>query len=659
MDDRIIDTGTDIDTLLQKQERELREANRMNDPKKDNNEMTAAAGMSPAEAAKKKEMGAGSTKVDENIPSDFSEIVSLPMPMPRHHRYIDDPSIPGAYAVQGAIYAPPSPRVSVSSGSTGGGGDIEMGSPAAVPAASTSDTNNDGLVEARPVTQPQATADEVVVLKHEKKKPCRASLVLIVVAVVAVLVLAVSFAVAVTNARTDDDVIIMVTSTKPDDTEEGQQKKNQTLDPTLGRLLPNYTLDAIRQGMSVLDGMDSNATTNVTLLTPQYRAYDWLTTDMDMQSYADDRLVQRFALATFFFSTKGYNWTSQTQSLLNDTNHTAAESLLLNPNDYFRPQESLEWYQAVPGSRKRDVQTEESERSQEAFEPWLSPQHECQWWSLAPVNGYSTCNNDSSFYVSLDVEGNNLAGELPPELGLLTTLESIFVGRDRQTHGPIVSQIGQLTRLRELHLGGSQSTGTIPTELARLSDTLEYLGIGFNRLTGTFPSQLTALSKLEQLKIDANRLHGTLPKNLGSHLSNLRIVSFYRNQFNGTVLSSLIPCANLAFIDIAENQFADEIPSELGTLTHLTRLFLPNNRLHGTLPSTLALLPKLGKLNLHNNVNLTGPLPPEFAALNQTLTVFQIQGTGITGTIPEALCGMKKLKFDCSDTLCGCDCPCG
>ncbi|CAB9501344.1 STYKc [Seminavis robusta] len=396
---------------------------------------------------------------------------------------------------------------------------------------------------------------------------------------------------------------------------------------------------------------------------PQSQAYKWLLDDLQTNLnstmlYSEDRIKQRFALATFFYSTNGNNWTSQIR-LLSIPNGTSSP----NPDDYFRPDESLVHYGTTPANNKTTPNSspqganEPDQQQAYPYKPWLSSHHECSWWSLAHINGFDTCRNDTS-YVSLDLEGNNLAGQLPPELGLLTTLEGLYLGRDSQLNGTIISQIGQLTNLKELDLGLAEFSGTLPTELALLSNSLQYLAIMRNQLSGSFPSQLLALSKLEQLKMGYNKFEGTIPGDIGTKLSNLHVFTTPGGGLQGTILSSLLHCSNLTFIDVAENQFMEELPSELGALTRLTRLFLPNNQFRGTIPSELALLPKLAKLNLHNNANVTGPLPPEFSALNGSLSVLQIQGTRVTGTIPDALCSINKLRFDCSETLCGCDCPC-
>ena len=54
----------------------------------------------------------------------------------------------------------------------------------------------------------------------------------------------------------------------------------------LRSLLPEFTVNAFRHERS-----------------PQYAAYEWMLGDPSLEHYSDDRLIQRFALASLFFST--------------------------------------------------------------------------------------------------------------------------------------------------------------------------------------------------------------------------------------------------------------------------------------------------------------------------------------------------------------------
>jgi Leucine-rich repeat (LRR) protein len=77
-----------------------------------------------------------------------------------------------------------------------------------------------------------------------------------------------------------------------------------------------------------------------------------------------------------------------------------------------------------------------------------------------------------------------------------------------------------------------------------------------------------------------------------------------------------------------------QLPSEIGRLTGLSNLWLNNNLLTGSLPFEMARLAgNLTDLYLENNVHLSG-------------------------IIPEDLCFIETIRFNCSPSLCGCDCGC-
>ena len=147
---------------------------------------------------------------------------------------------------------------------------------------------------------------------------------------------------------------------------------------------------------------------------------------------------------------------------------------------------------------------------------------------------------------------------------------------------------------------------------------------------------------------------------------------------------------NLNQLDMASIHFTGILPSELGSMTSLTWLDLASNHFIGTIPSEVGLLTLLRRLDLSNLTMVTGPIPTELSLLTY-LSYLDLSGSsGLSGTIPHALCFLQNLSctystnpfgvcaysggafaaqvtwdkancsfdFDCSDILCGCDCPC-
>ena len=71
---------------------------------------------------------------------------------------------------------------------------------------------------------------------------------------------------------------------------------------------------------------------------PQLKALEWLSSDPGLSSYSDARNKQRFALATFFYSTGGRNWSENGRWLSNDNEcswFTSGASLQCNQNGMY------------------------------------------------------------------------------------------------------------------------------------------------------------------------------------------------------------------------------------------------------------------------------------------------------------------------------------
>ena len=107
---------------------------------------------------------------------------------------------------------------------------------------------------------------------------------------------------------------------------------------------------------------------------------------------------------------------------------------------------------------------------------------------------------------------NQLAGEIPTELGSLTELEWAFLSQNQLT-GEIPSELGSLVNLRLLSLRDNQLTGGIPAELGNLAN-LEQLRLYNNQLTGEIPAELGRLTNLTVLYLSGNQLTGCVPASL-------------------------------------------------------------------------------------------------------------------------------------------------
>jgi hypothetical protein len=99
--------------------------------------------------------------------------------------------------------------------------------------------------------------------------------------------------------------------------------------------------------------------------TPQNNALNWLANNTNLDSYPASKKIQRYALATLFFSTNGASWGDKYE--------------------------------------------------------WMSNEDECRWYN----SGLSMCTNGS--VEALYLENYNLVGTIPNELALLSNLSELSV----------------------------------------------------------------------------------------------------------------------------------------------------------------------------------------------------------------------------------------
>ncbi len=381
---------------------------------------------------------------------------------------------------------------------------------------------------------------------------------------------------------------------------------------------------------------------------PQREAYLWLSGNSFLSDYTEDRLLQRYALASFFFSTHGEDW-------------------------FFKS-------------------------------GWLTDADECSWYSRSPL---PSCNREGQIQ-NLEIEYNNINGALPPELGLLSnSIERLVLrgGPASFTEGFIPSELGLLTRMSLFSVRGNRFSGSIPTELGRWS-LLQQFDVSRNNLTGSIPTQFGRFSNLASMDISDNRLTGQLPIELGnigrcqilalennmltgpipSEIGNLRrlqsfragsniltslpselgrltfmdTLSLFENEIKGTIPSEISRIRRLILLDLSDNAFTGTIPSQLGNLYDMRdRIDLSHNHLTGLLPPELGDLTRLRVLELHHN-KLSGVIPLEIASLARVTTI-SLEANDLTGNLPLEVCDMFNQTYpsfsaDCSEFVDHCPC---
>jgi Leucine Rich Repeat len=195
---------------------------------------------------------------------------------------------------------------------------------------------------------------------------------------------------------------------------------------------------------------------------PQSLALDWLSKNQFLASYTAEQVLQRFVMATLYFSTEGESW--------------------------------------------------------QASDLWLSDSDECEWWSSETQA--DVCNGSGQLH---EIDDSGLSGSLPwIELAVLGQQLIILEIFANQVSGSLSSTIGGLSSLIVLDLQRNGFAGTIPREIEQLQ-SLKHLVLADNEFSGTIPTELAGVTGLESLNLSGNSFEGSIPDELGS-LSALRNV---------------------------------------------------------------------------------------------------------------------------------------
>ncbi len=314
----------------------------------------------------------------------------------------------------------------------------------------------------------------------------------------------------------------------------------------------------------------------VGLSSPQYLALDWLANNVNYESFSDDRLIQRFALATLFYSTGGILW------------------------------------------RRNDL--------------WLSDEDECMWYS---GSSQSQCDESGS-YIRLELDLNDLSGTLPSEVALMTNLQEINFSKSgslASLSSTLPSAIGLLANLKLLNLRGNDLTGSLTSWIGSLVN-LENLDLSINQLSGELPNEIGGMTRLRFWNLAQNSLSGQLPPSIGLMVG-LQKVQLSNNDFSGPIPTDLGRLSLLNSMDLNGNRFS-RLPTELGNLVLMQKFSAANNQLQGNLPNGIGNMIELLSLQIQNN-SLTGTIPSEIGNLIELRDSLDLSNNRFSGPIPTEL----------------------
>ncbi|MGB7087011.1 MAG: COR domain-containing protein [Phormidesmis sp.] len=239
---------------------------------------------------------------------------------------------------------------------------------------------------------------------------------------------------------------------------------------------------------------------------------------------------------------------------------------------------------------------------------------------------------------TLDLSGQDLT-ELPPEIGKLTQLETLILGKRKKRWSEFVgnrlktlpAEIGQLTNLKTLLIEGNQLE-RLPAEIGLLQK-LRILMAGKNRLA-ELPKTFEQLSELRVLIFDSNKFT-SIPTEV-AQLYHLMTLWFYDSSLEN-VLSEIGQLTNLRSLVLISKQLSS-LPPEILQLTSLRLLALSSNQL-SSLPPESGRLTSLRLLALR--FDQLSSLPAEIVQLT-SLTSLDLSSNQLS-SLPAEIGQLKSL----------------
>ena len=270
------------------------------------------------------------------------------------------------------------------------------------------------------------------------------------------------------------------------------------------------------------------------------------------------------------------------------------------------------------------------------------------WNSDAPLDDwYGITVDERGRIIELNLANNNLSGSLPAELAALSNLKKLDVSDNGGLNGPLPETWTALA-LEYLRMEGTQLCAPPVVEFQKWLDEIpEYsvmnctdtrpewyvLGLLYNSTNGAeWTNNDNWLSEAP-----LNQWYGVTTDENGK-VSTLELEN---NNLTGKLPPGLGQFSSLISLNLSRNDLSGEIPFDLGNLAGLKRLNLSDNNLSGGIPSEIGRLTGLRSLDLSWN-DLSGVIPAALGQLTR-LESLRLAGINLNGVIPSELGLMTSL----------------
>ncbi|XP_028081409.1 probable LRR receptor-like serine/threonine-protein kinase RFK1 isoform X3 [Camellia sinensis] len=253
---------------------------------------------------------------------------------------------------------------------------------------------------------------------------------------------------------------------------------------------------------------------------------------------------------------------------------------------------------------------------------------------------YCPCNFTNDIYchvTTIVLKGFSLPGVLPPELVKLPYIQTIDFAYNYLS-GTIPHEWFSM-QLKSISVLANRLSGEIPKELGNVS-SLTYLNLEANKFSGSVPPELGKLNNLNTLMLSSNQLSGKLPTSF-AELQNLTDL-INDNNFSGAIPDFIQNWKQLQRLEMHGSGLEGPIPQNISLLNELIKLRISD--INGTAQE----FPNLGntaglEILVLRNCNISGEIP-EYIWKMENLQVLDVSFNSLVGEIPNDING-KSLRF--------------
>jgi hypothetical protein len=239
---------------------------------------------------------------------------------------------------------------------------------------------------------------------------------------------------------------------------------------------------------------------------------------------------------------------------------------------------------------------------------WLQAENECDWFGIFCDAKRSVVRIE--FYDYDTNSTNKFVGSIPPDIGLLTSLQWLIMHFNDVT-GTIPDTIGQCRNMSIFDIGYGSVSGTLPSSVGQWAKMYVF-DASENEIIGSIPESVANWRNIEGFSVFGNHLTGSIPSFI-VQWSQLQYFAVFDNKMTNTIPEDIGNLSNLVLFATSVNSLSGTLPSSIGKLTALTSFFVQGNRLIGTIPSSIGNWSQIERAYFATN-RFTGTMPQEICA---------------------------------------------